>query len=78
MEESSIYREKNLIGKIFLLPVIKKIRVAEIRVMEESSIYRGKNLIGKIFLLPVIKKFELHKFELWKKYNMEKIRVFFW
>jgi hypothetical protein len=35
MEESLIYRRKNLIGKIFILRE-KKIRVAEIRIMEET------------------------------------------
>jgi hypothetical protein len=48
MEESSTYRGKHLIRKIFLLRVIENSSYGR-----KFDLYR-KNLIGKIFLLRVI------------------------
>jgi hypothetical protein len=44
--------------------------------MEESSIYRGKKLNRENISPSSHRKFELQKFELWKKHNMESIGVF--
>jgi hypothetical protein len=69
--ETLTYRGKNLIGKYFFL------RVSEIRVMEETSAYIGKKLNRENFSPSSYRKFELQKFELRKKHNMEKTGVFF-
>jgi hypothetical protein len=43
----------------------------------ETSTYRGKKLNREKFSPSSYRKFELQKFELWEKHNMEKIGVLF-
>jgi hypothetical protein len=75
MKESSSYRGKHLIGKIFLLRVIENSSCKNSSYGRKFDFLRKK--LNREKCSPSShRKFKFQKFELWKKHNMEKIWVF--